>query len=176
MTSVLETASILRLRDRRQLERDLHDGAQQRLVSLALTLRMPQDKLDSEPGAARRLLDRSRDELNAAVLSRRGLAALRVAALVAASRLVPESRAERAQAFDFTGVGLVTAALLLLLYPLVQGRELDWSTWTFVSIAASVPAGAPFAWQCRGRFGVQSAVRRLEPLSEAVWKGLEANA
>jgi signal transduction histidine kinase len=88
MTPVLETASILRLRDRRQLERDLHGGAQQRLVSLALTPRMAQDKLDSEPGEARRLLDRSRDELNAAlkelrelargihpaVLSRRGLA------------------------------------------------------------------------------------------------------
>jgi signal transduction histidine kinase len=33
-------AASLGLRERRRLERDLHDGAQQRLVSLALTLRL----------------------------------------------------------------------------------------------------------------------------------------
>jgi EmrB/QacA subfamily drug resistance transporter len=70
---------------------------------------------------------------------------LGIASLVAAARLVPESRAERAQGFDLTGVGLATGALMLLLYPLVQGRELDWPAWTFVSIAASVPAMALFA-------------------------------
>jgi signal transduction histidine kinase len=37
------------LRQRRRLERDLHDGAQQRLVSLALTLRLAQEKLGSDP-------------------------------------------------------------------------------------------------------------------------------
>jgi signal transduction histidine kinase len=35
MNSVVETVSKLRLWERRRLERDLHDGAQQRLVSLA---------------------------------------------------------------------------------------------------------------------------------------------
>jgi EmrB/QacA subfamily drug resistance transporter len=76
---------------------------------------------------------------------------LGIATLLAAARLVPESRAERAQGFDLTGVGLVTAALMLLLYPLVQGRELDWPAWTFVSMAASVPAMALFAWHQRRR-------------------------
>jgi EmrB/QacA subfamily drug resistance transporter len=76
---------------------------------------------------------------------------LGIITLIAASRVVPESRAERAQGFDFTGVGLVTVALMLLLYPLVQGRELDWPAWTFVSIATSVPAMALFAWQQRRR-------------------------
>jgi EmrB/QacA subfamily drug resistance transporter len=76
---------------------------------------------------------------------------LGIATFVAASRLVPESRAERAVGFDFTGMALVTAALMLLLYPLVEGRELDWPTWTFVSIAASVPVLALFAWQQRRR-------------------------
>jgi EmrB/QacA subfamily drug resistance transporter len=74
-----------------------------------------------------------------------------IATLVAAARLVPESRAEHAQRFDFTGVGLVSGALLLLLYPLVQGRELDWPAWSFVSMAASVPAFALFAWHQRRR-------------------------
>ena len=35
--------------ERRRLERNLHDGAQQRLVSVALELRMVAAKLDSDP-------------------------------------------------------------------------------------------------------------------------------
>ena len=38
---------------RRRLERDLHDGAQQRLVELALDLRMARTQLDSDPGRRR---------------------------------------------------------------------------------------------------------------------------
>ena len=39
---------------RRRLERDLHDGAQQRLVELALDLRMARARLDDDPARARR--------------------------------------------------------------------------------------------------------------------------
>jgi signal transduction histidine kinase len=68
------SASSFGLRERRRLERDLHDGAQQRLVSLALTLRMAREKLDAEPGEAGRLLDRSREELDQALRELRDLA------------------------------------------------------------------------------------------------------
>jgi signal transduction histidine kinase len=64
----------LDLRQRRRLERDLHDGAQQRLVSLALTLRTAREKLDSDPSEAGRLLDRSREELDEALRELRELA------------------------------------------------------------------------------------------------------
>jgi signal transduction histidine kinase len=64
----------LGLRRRRRLERDLHDGAQQRLVSPALALRMAREKLDSEPGETGRLLDRSREELDQALRELRELA------------------------------------------------------------------------------------------------------
>ena len=40
---------------RRRLERDLHDGAQQRLVSLALHLRMLGSRIDGDPEAGRQL-------------------------------------------------------------------------------------------------------------------------
>ena len=50
--------------ERRRLERDLHDGAQQRLVSLALTLRMARGKLARDPDAAAALLDGSAAELD----------------------------------------------------------------------------------------------------------------
>src|SRR5213078_2407139 len=39
--------------DRRQIERDLHDGAQQRLLSLGMDLGMALEKFDSDPDAAR---------------------------------------------------------------------------------------------------------------------------
>jgi signal transduction histidine kinase len=62
------------LRQRRRLERDLHDGAQQRLVSLALTLRLAREKLPGDGGDAGRLLDRSREELELALSELRELA------------------------------------------------------------------------------------------------------
>jgi signal transduction histidine kinase len=69
-----ETVSMLGLRERRRLERDLHDGAQQRLVSLALTLRIAREKLGPDAGEAGRLLDRSCHELDEALRELRELA------------------------------------------------------------------------------------------------------
>jgi signal transduction histidine kinase len=74
MNSVLATVSMLGLRERLRLERDLHDGAQQRLVSLALTLRMAREKLGPDAGEVGRLLDRSREELDEALKELRELA------------------------------------------------------------------------------------------------------
>jgi signal transduction histidine kinase len=74
MNSVVEPVSVVDLPQRRQLERDLHDGAQQRLVSLALTLRLARDKLGPDGGEAGRLLDHSRQELDEALKELRELA------------------------------------------------------------------------------------------------------
>jgi PAS domain S-box-containing protein len=59
---------------RRRLERDLHDGAQQRLVELALDLRLARARLDNDPGQARELLDAALDDLAAATAELRELA------------------------------------------------------------------------------------------------------
>jgi signal transduction histidine kinase len=59
---------------RRRLERDLHDGAQQRLVSLALSLRMAGDAMKSDPERGRQLLDHARAELDQAIEELRELA------------------------------------------------------------------------------------------------------
>ena len=69
-----------------------------------------------------------------------------ILAVIFASVLVRESRSPRPPRLDPLGVVLVSAALLLLLYPLVQGRQLGWPGWTFVSMAASVPVFALFIW------------------------------
>ena len=59
---------------RRQLERDLHDGAQQRLVSLALNLRMARSKLEAGEAGAEELLEGASAELDLALGELRELA------------------------------------------------------------------------------------------------------
>jgi signal transduction histidine kinase len=60
--------------ERRKLERNLHDGAQQRLVSLSLSLRLAQGRLRSDPDGAEELLEGSREELAQALEELRELA------------------------------------------------------------------------------------------------------
>jgi signal transduction histidine kinase len=49
--------------ERRRLERNLHDGAQQRLVSLSLRLRVAQSQVAADPAAAAELIGEASDEL-----------------------------------------------------------------------------------------------------------------
>jgi PAS domain S-box-containing protein len=60
--------------ERRKLERNLHDGAQQRLVSLSLSLRLAQGRIHTNPGGADDLLEASREELAQALEELRELA------------------------------------------------------------------------------------------------------
>jgi PAS domain S-box-containing protein len=60
--------------ERRRLERNLHDGAQQRLVSLSLMLRLAQARAASDPEQAQDLLGQASDELAQALEELRELA------------------------------------------------------------------------------------------------------
>src|SRR5918999_2745747 len=60
--------------ERRRLERNLHDGAQQRLVALSLTLRLAQGRLHKDPDGAAKLLAGAQDELGRALEELRELA------------------------------------------------------------------------------------------------------
>jgi signal transduction histidine kinase len=60
--------------ERRRLQRNLHDGAQQRLVSLALVLGAVEAQLTSDPEAARHQLASAREELALALDELRDLA------------------------------------------------------------------------------------------------------
>src|SRR5690349_17619739 len=62
------------LADRRQIERDLHDGAQQRLLSLGMELGMALEKFDSDPDGARGLVGDAHAELQRAIAELRNLA------------------------------------------------------------------------------------------------------
>jgi signal transduction histidine kinase len=60
--------------ERRRLERNLHDGAQQRLVALSLTMRLAQGRLRKDPEGAEKLLAGAQDELGRALEELRELA------------------------------------------------------------------------------------------------------
>jgi signal transduction histidine kinase len=59
--------------ERRRIERDLHDGAQQRLVSLAMDLGMAKEKIDKDPEAARELVEEAHGEAKLALSEIRDL-------------------------------------------------------------------------------------------------------
>jgi signal transduction histidine kinase len=60
--------------ERRSLERDLHDGAQQRLVALSVQVGLAKRRLHDDPRGAERLLERAGDELRLALEELRELA------------------------------------------------------------------------------------------------------
>lgn len=60
--------------ERRRLERDLHDGAQQRIVSLAMTLGLAQQKLATNPEQGARLVGEAHEEAKRALQDLRDLA------------------------------------------------------------------------------------------------------
>jgi signal transduction histidine kinase len=60
--------------ERTRIERDLHDGVQPRLVSVGMTLGMAQQKIDTDPAAARALIDEAHTSTKAAITELRQLA------------------------------------------------------------------------------------------------------
>jgi signal transduction histidine kinase len=53
--------------ERRRLERNLHDGTQQRLVSISMALGLAESKLDADPRAAGQILEEARQALGTAL-------------------------------------------------------------------------------------------------------------
>ena len=62
------------LQERRRLERNLHDGAQQRLVALSLTLRIAQNQIPKHPELAAQMVGAAQEELTHALAELRELA------------------------------------------------------------------------------------------------------
>lgn len=60
--------------ERTRIERDLHDGVQPRLVSVAMTLGLAQQKIDDDPAAAKALVDEAHTSTKAAITELRQLA------------------------------------------------------------------------------------------------------
>jgi EmrB/QacA subfamily drug resistance transporter len=67
-----------------------------------------------------------------------------IAGLILGRKYILESRAPKALKLDLVGVVLVTLALLMLIYPLTRGRELNWPLWGHLCMAGSLLVFAAF--------------------------------
>ena len=73
--------------ERRRIERDLHDGGQQRLVALRIRLELAEESMEQDPARTRRMLHRLGDDIDAAIDDLRSLAADVYPSLLAARGL-----------------------------------------------------------------------------------------
>jgi EmrB/QacA subfamily drug resistance transporter len=67
-------------------------------------------------------------------------------ALFAGLRFLPNGKSPHPLKLDLVGTGLIIIALGLLIFPLIQGRELDWPAWLFGVMASSIPFFLIFGW------------------------------
>jgi EmrB/QacA subfamily drug resistance transporter len=73
-----------------------------------------------------------------------------VVAVAVASAVVPQARGQRRPRLDPLGAVGVSGSLALALVPLTLGRDEGWPAWTWVSLAAALPAwAATIAWERR---------------------------
>jgi EmrB/QacA subfamily drug resistance transporter len=68
-----------------------------------------------------------------------------LAAIAAGLKVLPPSRQDRSLHVDLTSAMVASAAMALLIYPLIQGRELGWPAWCFVMEAAGLAMFGLFA-------------------------------
>lgn len=69
-----------------------------------------------------------------------------IIALLLAARYLPQGKSPHPLKLDVIGTIIIILALSLLVYPLIQGRELDWPVWTFVMLGLALPVLLLFGW------------------------------
>jgi MFS family permease len=85
---------------------------------------------------------------------------LGLAATLGAMRLLPRTAPSHQHArLDLGGALLSATAMVLIVYPLIQGRDLGWPAWIYGLMGLSVVLFGVFAWQQR-----QQAARSRDPL------------
>ena len=72
-----------------------------------------------------------------------------MAALPLAARYLPAGGSARQRRVDLPGTALITAAVLLVVFPLIQGRALGWPAWCYAMLAGAGPVFALFIWRQR---------------------------
>lgn len=98
-------------------------------------------------------------------------------AVVAGAALLPHGRSAHPLKPDFTGIGLLMAALIFFTFPLVQGREMGWPAWMFAMLAAS-PAILALFWTHVNRRDASNGAALVPPalLREPIFaRGLAMN-
>lgn len=68
-----------------------------------------------------------------------------IAVLLLARKLVPATELHPNLTNDWGGIAIAAAAILLVIFPLIEGHTLGWPVWTFGMIAAGVVTAGLFA-------------------------------
>jgi len=69
-----------------------------------------------------------------------------IAALWATWKYLDETEKNATQKFDYSGVAILTAALVCLIFPLIEGRESGWPMWSIIMLLSSAVV---FTWFIR---------------------------
>jgi EmrB/QacA subfamily drug resistance transporter len=93
---------------------------------------------------------------------------LGIAALLASPRLIPESRDGQGSRLDLAGVILITACLVAVVLPLVQGRQAGWPAWSWIALGSAVPLAAAFVLHQR-RKADRGGAPLLNPRVFSAW-------
>jgi EmrB/QacA subfamily drug resistance transporter len=78
-------------------------------------------------------------------------------AFFAAWKVLPNGKSEHPLKLDVKGTILIIAALMLIIFPLVEGRDMNWPWWIFAMMAASLPVLALFAWYEQRKMDLDSS-------------------
>jgi EmrB/QacA subfamily drug resistance transporter len=76
---------------------------------------------------------------------------LGVTAIIASALLMPESHAQEKTRIDWLGTLLSGAAMVLVIYPLIEGQGKGWPAWTFAMMAVAAVVAAAFVWHLKRR-------------------------
>ncbi|MFJ9371043.1 hypothetical protein ACIRRA_42465 [Nocardia sp. NPDC101769] len=72
-------------------------------------------------------------------------------AVFAGGKTLPHGSGNQAGGLDVVGMVIAATGMGLLIYPLVQGRELGWPTWSLLMLGAAVVVLAVFVLHQRSR-------------------------
>ncbi|MEO5949610.1 MAG: MFS transporter, partial [Candidatus Saccharimonas sp.] len=78
-------------------------------------------------------------------------------AFVMGLRYLPKGKSAHPLKLDTIGTVLIISALGLLVFPLIQGRELGWPSWIFWLLASSIPVFVAFRWWQIKKFAIDKS-------------------
>ena len=61
-------------------------------------------------------------------------------------KYLPDGKSPHPLKLDITGTLIIVVAMFLLVFPLIEGRDLGWPTWIYLMMASAAPVLALFVW------------------------------
>jgi len=92
--------------------------------------------------------------------------------LLAATKYLPNGKSEHPLKLDVLGTVIIMFAMVLLVFPLIEGRDLGWPIWTYIMMACLLPFFWLFVWWQRKKDALDGSALILPALFKARSFGL----